>query len=70
MKYPIQRDLDGLYGRFLRDEKPVDLCFSDLTEEEQDKFLSNLDRAGLIRVCKHLAHMLHTVGDQLDLMGG
>ncbi len=32
------RDMDGIYFRVQRDGKWENLCFSDLTSEEQDRF--------------------------------
>lgn len=36
IKYPVPRKLDGVYTRIIRDGKPVNRCFSDLTSEEQE----------------------------------
>ena len=47
--------------------KPVNRCFTDLTAEEQEEFLSRLGEEGAKRLCLILAESLRTVGDQLDL---
>lgn len=48
IKYPVPRELDGVYSRVIRDGKPVNRCFSDLTSEEQERFMQNLDKNGLM----------------------
>ena len=46
-KCPIPRELDGVYCRVIRDGKSVNRCFTDLTAEEQERFLESLDKDGL-----------------------
>ena len=65
--YPIARKLDSVFNRVLRYGKPVNRCFTDLTAEEQEEFLSRLGEKGAKRVCLILAESLRTIGDQLDL---
>ncbi len=67
--YPMQRNLDGVYYRTERDGKFADVCFTDLTTEEQDSFLETLEKEQLIRMCHLLANQLRIMGDQLDLYG-
>lgn len=72
--YPIQRDMDGVYARVMRDNKAVNRCFTDLTAEEQERFMQNLDKNGMVNLCKHLTEVLRNVIDQFDIcckdMGG
>ena len=48
----IKRDLDGFYLRVNRDGKWCNLCFTDLTEEEQSKWLDRLFGEGLRSMVK------------------
>jgi len=65
--YPVKRELDGVYYRVMRGDKPYDLCFSDLTSAERAAFLERLDEAGLKRMCSILADRLRALGDQFDI---
>ncbi|MCM1237581.1 MAG: hypothetical protein NC489_46550 [Ruminococcus flavefaciens] len=56
--YPAVLDLDGVYVRVNRNKKWVNLCFSDLTQSEQEAFLSTLQLDGLKRLCCILARSL------------
>ena len=65
------RDLDGAYFRIHeQDDTYDDVCFSDLTEDEQDKMLENRSTDWLKSMCKHLAQTIRTIGDQFDLVAG
>lgn len=61
------RGLDGFYLRVKRGERYVNRCFSDLTEEEQDKWLAKLSDEGLRRMCKGLAATLRRLGDEFGI---
>ena len=39
----MDRNLDGIYFRVQRDEKWVNACFSDLTQEEMERVMGNRD---------------------------
>ena len=67
-EYPKVRNLDGVYNRAIRDGRGCTLCFTDLTREEQEKFLLKLNRTGLKKMCLIMADTLRNVGDQLDLV--
>ena len=67
-KYPVPRELDGVYTRIIRDGKPVNRCFSDLTSEEQERFLQNLDKNGLITLCKHITEVMRSIADEFDII--
>ena len=66
--YPTVRELDGVYVRVKRGEKYYNLCFSDLTNNEQQNFLERLNQEGLQRMCKLLAGELRAMGDQFDIV--
>ena len=65
--YPVARNLDGVYVRVERYGKSVNRCFSDLTAEEQERFMSKFDTEGLKRLCLLMTERLRAIGDQLDL---
>ena len=67
--YPKERELDGIFYRIKRNGKSYSICFSDLTEQEQNKILAEYDEESLRRMCKILANTLRTIGDQLGIMG-
>ena len=66
-KYPEKRDLDGVYYRIMRNDKPQNVCFSDLTADERDEIIQKYDIPSLQRLCLHLADCLRRIGDELDL---
>ena len=69
MIYPIQRNLDGVYFRIKRNDEYVNVCFSDLTEEEKDSIMEKRDVEWLKSLCKILGETLYKIGDFLDLYG-
>ena len=63
------RDLDRVYFRIHEQDDTYDnVCFSDLTEDEQNKVLENRSVKWLKNMCKHLANTIRTIGDQFDLV--
>lgn len=70
MAYPKVRNLDGCYYRVERDGKWLDLSFTDLTKEEQNKFLDKLDVIGLKRMAMMFAEIVRAIGDTFDILGG
>ena len=67
-KYPVPRELDGVYMRIIRDGKPINRCFSDLTSEEQEQFMQNLDKNGLMTLCKHITEVMRSIADEFDII--
>ena len=66
--YPSERGLDGVFIRAERDGKWCNRCFTDLTTDEQQRFLDSLDTKGLQRMCLIMAETLRKVGDQFDIV--
>ena len=58
--YPEKYDADGYYYRVFRNNKWTTVCFSDLTEEEQDKILDTYSEESLKILCKGLAMSIRT----------
>ena len=67
MSFPIQRKLDGIFFRVQRDGKWLDICFSDLTEEEMDVILANRSEKWLKNMCKILGNTIRRIGDDLNI---
>ena len=67
MKQMINRNLDGIYFRIERDGKCQNLCFSDLTEEEQKEVLKNKSPEFVLQIALNMAKRLREIGDKFDL---
>ena len=63
----INRNLDGIYFRIERDGKCQNLCFSDLTEDEQKKVLKDKSPDFVLQIALNMAARLREVGDKFDL---
>lgn len=67
----MNRNLDGVYFRIKRGDKYESICFSDMTEEEQDRVLNSAKSDEWLKnMCKVLARALKEIGDKFDLIGG
>ena len=62
----MRRNLDGVYFRIGTEN----ICFSDLTEEQQDEVMKDRDKEWLKSMCKILAKTLKDIGDELDMVCG
>lgn len=65
----IKRNLDGCYFRVRRGEKYEDLCFSDLTRDEQEEVLKDKSSEFIVGLAYHLAEVLRKIGDKFYLRG-
>lgn len=63
------RNLDGCYFRIRRGEKYEDLCFTDLTRDEQETVLKDRSPEFIVGLALHLAAPLRQIGDEFDLRG-
>lgn len=68
MSYPVKRNLDGVYFRVERDGRWEDLCFTDLTEDEQEGIMYGKSDMWLREMVVVMADSLREVGDRLDLV--
>ena len=59
------RSLDGCYFKI----NDKNLCFSDLTEEQQDSVMEARSEDWLKSLCKVLAKTIRRIGDQFDIIG-
>ena len=57
----MNRNLCGVYIRTERDGKWQNICFSDMTTEEMDKFLATKDKKWVDSLAKILAERLHEI---------
>lgn len=64
-----RRNLDGIYFRIERNGEYVNLCFSDLTEEERSKVMEGRSEEWLKHLANHLADCLSKIGEQFDIRG-
>lgn len=68
----MNRNLDGCYFRVKRNERYVNVCFSDLTEEEREH-VASMDGGHSAEwwkgLCYHLADMLKAIGEKFNLLG-
>ena len=62
-KYPELRWLDSVYVKVQRNGKMCTRCFTDLTADEQDKFLESMDFEGVKRLCLLMAGAVRGIGD-------
>ena len=62
----MKRNLDGVYFRMGKEN----ICFSDLTPEQQDQVMENRSEIWLKSLCKSLASTIKEIGDQFDIMCG
>ena len=60
----MKRNLDGVYFRIGTEN----ICFSDLTEEQQDEIMFGRSEEWLKSLCKILAKAIREIGDQFDVV--
>ena len=63
----MYRNLDGYYFRVKRDGKWDIVCWSDMTDEERDKKMTNRCDEWLMSLCKGLGKVIHKIGEDLDI---
>lgn len=65
----VNRNLDGCCFRVRRGEKYEDLCFTDLTRDEQETVLKDRSPEFIVGLTLHLAKIIRQIGDEFDLIG-
>ena len=68
MDYPKKRNLDGVYFRVYRCGKYENVCFTDLTELERQKFIEGRPASWYRGLAIHLADCLRRVGDERNVV--
>ena len=67
MSYPIKRELDGMYFRVNRGGKWQNVCFTDMTREEQEAAVKDRETQWLNSMIFNLADVVRNIGDALDI---
>lgn len=65
-----KRELCGIYFRVKRDGKYENICFTDMTEEEQRKILDDdllLSEEDLCNMCLRISANCRDLGDRFDI---
>ncbi|WP_419078730.1 hypothetical protein [Phascolarctobacterium faecium] len=62
-----KRELCGIYFRIKRNEQYENICFTDMTEEEQKEILNDLSPNAIRSLCLRLAQVVRILGDTFDL---
>jgi hypothetical protein len=65
-----KRNISGIYFRFKTEKGFENRVFEDLPDSEQDKILSEFDVVAIKRLCKILASVINTLGDEFDIVSG
>lgn len=66
-EYPKKRNLDGCYFRVCRNGKFENVCFTDLTEVEQQKVCENRGWKWLTSLVMYLSGVIRGMGDRFDI---
>lgn len=62
-----KRELCGIYFRVKRDGKYENICFTDMTEEEQKRAIYDFSPESLRHMCIVLAGVVRNLGEMFDL---
>ena len=68
--YPVQRNFEGEFFNIQRDGETVELCFTDMTADEQQELLAKLEPNKVADLCVLLAKNLRTLLDLFKLSWG
>lgn len=63
-----ERNLSGIYFKAKRFSRFENVCFEDLTEEEQDKILEKANKEFIKNLAKGLAKTINEIGIELDII--
>lgn len=64
----VKRNLDSVFFRVKTENGFGNVCFSDMTEEQQEEVMEGRSEEWLRSMCKILAQRLRQIGDELDLV--
>ena len=70
MKTKEQRNLSGIYFRVKRSSGFKNVCFEDLSAEEQNNLMLENDKDWLMSLAQQLANTLNEIGNHFDIMKG
>ena len=66
---PIQRNLDGIYFRVVRNGISCNCCFTDLSLAEREKVLNIYSRDSLYQLVNLLADTIRKIGEEANIRG-
>ena len=69
-KYPLNRELDGVYFRINRNDKCENICFSDLTEDEMKEILNNKSKHWMLSLCVILLNCIYEIENTFHEVNG
>lgn len=64
----MNRNLDGVYFRVKRNDEWLNVCFSDLSDNEMEEVMQDRPVEWLKDMCKILGNTIKDIGNQLDLV--
>lgn len=67
--YPMKRNLDGYYFRVQRNGRWQNVCFTDLTLDEQEEVMKDRDTKWLKSLVIGLASVIRDIGEIYDIAG-
>ena len=70
MEVKEQRNLSGIYFRVERPSGWKNVCFEDLSAEEQNKIMLENNKDWLMSLAQQLANTLNEIGNHFDIMKG
>ena len=70
METKEQRNLSGIYFRVKRSSGFKNVCFEDLSAEEQNNLMLENDEEWLMSLAQQLANTLNEIGNHFDIMKG
>lgn len=65
-----QRNLSGIYFRVERPAGFKNVCFEDLSAEEQKEVVADYDKNALFSLAQQLANTLNEIGNHFDIVKG
>lgn len=70
METKEQRNLSGIYFRVKRPAGFKNVCFEDLSADEQRQVVADYDKERLFSLAQLLANTLNEIGNHFDIMKG
>ena len=70
METKEKRNLSGIYFRVKRPSGFKNVCFEDLSAEEQKEVVADYDKTALFSLAQQLANTLNEIGNHFDIMKG
>lgn len=65
--YPVKRGLDDIFFRVERDGKWQNVCFTDMTVDEQKEVMKGRNEVWLSSLALRLAEVVRDIGDSFDI---